>query len=86
MKAPGFFCENRSCGFALWKNNKFFSARKKELTKPIVSALLKKGRVSISGLYSEKTGKTYDADIILDDAGGPYVNFKLEFSKKGNKK
>lgn len=38
----------------------------------------------MSGLYSEKTGRTYDAEVILDDTGGKYVNFKLEFPvKKG---
>ena len=38
-------------------------------------------------LYSEKTGKTYDAEVILDDTGGKYVNFKLEFPvKKGRRK
>jgi len=43
--------------------------------------------VSMSGLYSEKTGKTYDAVVLLDDTGGKYVNFKLEFpAKKGRKK
>ena len=53
----------------------------------MAAALLKEGRVSISGLYSEKTGKTYDAVVILDDTGGKYVNFKLEFpARKGGKK
>ena len=28
----GFFCGNRACGFALWKNCKFFSSKKKQLT------------------------------------------------------
>ena len=38
----------------------------------------------MSGLYSEKTGKTYDAVVLLDDTGGKYVNFRLEFpAKKG---
>ena len=49
--------------------------------------LLKEGRVSVSGLYSEKTGKTYDAVVLLDDTGGKYVNFRLEFpAKKGRGK
>lgn len=45
------------------------------------------GIVSVSGLYSEKTGKTYDAVVLLDDTGGKYVNFRLEFlAKKGRGK
>lgn len=83
----GFFCENRDCAFALWKDNRFFSSKKKSITKTIAAALLKEGRISMSGLYSEKTGRTYDAVVVLDDTGGKYVNFKLEFSqKKGGRK
>ncbi len=83
----GFFCDNRDCSFALWKENKFFSGKKKTITKPVAAALLKEGRVSVSGLYSEKTGKTYDAVVLLDDTGGKYVNFRLEFpAKKGRGK
>ena len=83
----GFFCGNRECSFALWKDNRFFSSKKKSITKSVAAALLKEGRISMSGLYSEKTGKTYDAEVILDDTGGKYVNFKLEFPvKKGRRK
>jgi DNA topoisomerase-3 len=80
-RSKGFFCENRACRFALWKDNKFFSYKKKELTKAVAEALLKDGRVKMKGLHSEKTGKTYDAIIIMDDSGSKYVNFKLEFEK-----
>ena len=66
----GFFCDNRECSFALWKDNRFFSSKKKSITKSVAAALLKEGRISMSGLYSEKTGKTYDAEVILDDTGG----------------
>lgn len=43
---------------------------------------LKKGRTSVKGMWSEKKGSTYDAVVILDDTGGKYVNFKLEFPKR----
>ena len=75
----GFVCDNRSCGFAIWKESRFFTAKKKKLTPELVSALLKDGRAKLSGCYSEKTGKTYDAVVVLADDGGQYVNFKLEF-------
>ena len=80
----GFFCDKSDCGFKLWKASKFFESKKKALTAPIVAALLKDGRVAMKGLYSEKTGKTYDAVVLLDDDGGKFINFKLEF--KGDKK
>ena len=52
----------------------------------IVTALLKNGRAHVSGLYSEKTGKTYDATVVLED-DGQYANFKLEFDQqKGGKR
>ena len=75
----GFVCDNKSCGFALWKESRFFTAKKKKLTPELVSALLKDGRAKLPGCYSEKTGKTYDAVVVLDDDGGQFVNFKLEF-------
>ena len=80
----GFCCGNKDCAFALWKENKFFTMKKKTLTKEIAIKLLKEGRVKLTGCYSEKTGKTYDAIVILDDNSGKYVKFKIEFpTKKG---
>ena len=74
----GFFCENRECRFVLWKDSKFFSAKKKTLTKTVAAALLNKGRVKLTGCYSEKTGKTYDATVVLEDDGAR-ANYKLVF-------
>ena len=80
-----FYCSDRSCGFVLWKNDRFWTSRKKELTKKIAGDLLKKGRSNVKGMWSEKKGATYDAAVILDDTGGKYINFKLEFPKKKSK-
>ena len=77
-----FYCENKECEFTLWKKNKFWETKKKEITKAAAKALLSKGKVRVKDLYSEKTGKTYEADILLDDTGGKYVNFKMEFPEK----
>ena len=74
----GFFCENRACSFALWKNSKFFTAKKKTLTKPLAATLLKDGRAPLKGCYSEKTGKTYDTVILLED-DGQRVSYKMVF-------
>ncbi len=82
----GFVCENRDCGFAIWKESKFFTAKKKKPTTAFVTELLASGRAKLSGCYSEKTGKTYDAVVVLDDDGGKYVNFKLEFDGGGKKR
>ena len=77
-----FSCSDRSCGFVLWKNDRFWTSRKKELTKKMAADLLKKGRTNVKGMWSEKKGATYDAAVILDDTGGKYINFKLEFPKR----
>lgn len=77
----GFFCQNESCKFVIWKNSKWWAAKKKQPTKAVVAALLKDGRARVTGLYSEKTGKTYDATVVLED-DGQYVGFKLEFDRQ----
>ena len=77
----GFFCQDKSCKFAIWKNSKWWAAKRKQPTKAIVAALLKDGRAHVTGLYSEKSGKTYDATVVLEDTG-QYVNFKLEFDRQ----
>jgi len=79
--AKGYFCDNRACGFRIWKESKFWTAKKKPLSPAIVAAMLKDGCVALKGLYSEKTGKKYDATVTLDDTGDKFVNFKLEFEK-----
>ncbi|MDD3230382.1 MAG: DNA topoisomerase 3 [Oscillospiraceae bacterium] len=76
----GFFCERNDCRFGLWRDNKFLTAKKIVMNKKIAAALLKDGRVKLSGLYSEKTGKTYDAAVLLEDDGEKTV-YKLEFAK-----
>lgn len=75
----GFSCENRDCGFVIWKDSRFFTAKKKQPTRAFVTELLASGRARLTGCHSEKTGKTYDAVVVLDDTGGKYVNFKMEF-------
>ena len=77
----GFFCQNKSCNFAIWKNSKWWAMKRKQPTKAIVTALLKDGRARVTGLYSEKTGKTYDATVVLED-DGKYANFKLDFDRQ----
>ena len=77
-----FYCSDRSCQFVLWKDDRFWTSRKKELTKKMAGDLLKKGRTSVKGVWSEKKGASYDAVVVLDDTGGKYVRFKLEFPKR----
>jgi DNA topoisomerase-3 len=72
-----FYCGNRDCAFVMWKNDRFFESRKKELTKTIAAALLADGKATVGGLYSEKSGKTESAVILLADTGDKYVNYRF---------
>ena len=77
-----FYCSNRDCAFTMWKNDRFFEERKVTFTPKIAAALLKSGKINVKGLYSPKTGKTYDGTVVLADTGGKYVNYKIEKKKK----
>ena len=76
-----YYCSNRDCSFCLWEDNKFFASKKKKLTKKIAKELLDKGWCRVTGLYTPKKPQLYDAVIRLDDTGGKYVSFKMEFDK-----
>lgn len=79
-----FYCSNRECKFCIWKETKWLSGMKKKVSKKMAESLLSKGRVSVTGLYSQKTGRNFDADLVLEDTG-EYVNFKLDFSNNKKK-
>ena len=76
-----YYCSSKSCSFCLWEDNKFFSSKKKKLTKKIAKELLDKGWCRVTGLYTPKKPQLYDAVIRLDDTGGKYVSFKMEFDR-----
>lgn len=78
-RGKGFFCTGQECHFALWKNNRFFAAKRKELTAQVASALLEQGQVLLTGCYSEKTGKCYDARAVMEDDGSK-TTFRLVFA------
>lgn len=77
----GFFCERRDCRFGLWKDNRYLSAKHIILTKKMAEALLKDGRTFVSGMYSEKTGKSYSAYLVLTD-DGQKSSYALEFDRE----
>ena len=81
MGKGNYYCSNKECSFCMWEDNKFFSSKKKKLTKKIAAELLDKGWCRVTGLYTPKRSQLYDAVIRLDDTGGKYVSFKMEFDK-----
>ena len=76
----GYFCEKNDCRFALWKDNRFLTSKRVSLTKKMAETLLKDGKAYVSGIYSEKTGKKYDAYIVMSD-DGTKTSFSLDFNK-----
>ena len=77
----GFFCERRDCRFGLWKDNRYLSAKHIILTKKMAEVLLKDGKTFVSGMYSEKTGKSYSAYLVLTD-DGQKSSYALEFDRE----
>ncbi len=73
--------EKKDCAFVMWKNDRFFSRNSVAFSPKIAAALLAGGRAKVKKLYSPKTGKTYDGDIVLADTGGKYVNYRIELAR-----
>ena len=76
-----FYCSNRQCDFALWKENRFLGSMGKNLDKKMARELLDKACTHVKGLYSKKKDMKFDADLLLTlEDGKP--RFHLEFPKK----
>lgn len=78
----GYFCEKNNCKFALWKDNRFLTSKRVSLSSKMAENLLKDSKAYVSGIYSEKTGKKYDAFIVMTD-DGTKTTFGLDFTKGG---
>ena len=76
----GFFCETNDCRFGLWRDNKFLTGKKISLSKKMAATLLKNGRIPVKGIFSEKTGKSYDATLVMTDDGTKTL-YSLDFGK-----
>lgn len=77
----GFFCEGNDCRFGLWRDNKFLTGKKISLTKKVAATLLETGRIPVKGIFSEKTGKSYDAVLTMSDDGKKTL-YALDFGKE----
>ena len=77
-----FYCSDRKCQFALWKNDRFFESQGKKMDAGTVKKLLAKGKIHYKDLRSQKTGRTYEATVVMADSGEGYVKFNLEFPQR----
>lgn len=77
----GFGCINwkNGCRYTIWKNDKYINSFGKNVSKEMVSLLLKNGKVGFRNLKSRK-GNTFSAYFRyeLDEKTG-YFNWKIEF-------
>ena len=65
-RPKGFMCENRVCGFALWKNGGIMKGAEHPLTAGDVKELIEKGSIVKKGLLSSKSHIKYNATLHLD--------------------
>lgn len=79
-----FYCSNRQCDFALWKDNRFLEGMEKKLDKKMAKELLDKACTHVKGLYSKKKDARFDAELLMTLENGK-PKFHLEFPKRKHK-
>ena len=77
-RSKGYFCTGQDCKFVLWRDSRFFTLKQKTLDRKTAQLLLETGRAPLKGCVSSKTGKVYDAAVVLED-DGERAHFKLVF-------
>ena len=76
-----YYCTNRDCSFTLWKETRFLSSMKKTISKKMAVDMLAKGKTHVKDFFSAKTGKTFEADLLMNVDDGR-VSFSLEFPQR----
>ena len=79
-----FYCSDRECSFALWKENRYLSGMRKQIDRKMAEDLLREGCTHVTDFYSQKTGKNFTADLFME-AQDRRANFRLEFPKRKGK-
>ena len=81
-REKGFFCDNMECHFALWKNNRFFEAIGKEMTRQVADDLLNCGTVKLENCVSKRTGNKFNCfvDLSVDEEQRPH--FEIRFPER----
>ncbi|MCD8129679.1 MAG: DNA topoisomerase 3 [Lachnospiraceae bacterium] len=80
-----FYCSDKSCRFALWKENRYLASMRKTVDAKMASDLLKNGKTHVKDFYSAKKDSTFEADLLMKVEDGRTV-FSLSFPKNdGNR-
>lgn len=77
-----FYCSDRNCAFILWKNDKFLASQGKKMDKVAAKKFLSKGKIHYKDLVSRKTGRQYEATVVMVDPGEGNVQFNLIFPQR----
>ena len=80
--AKGWFCRDKSCKFALWKENRFFQTLGKQMTEELAMQLVNQGKARLTHCYSKKSGRYYDTTVLVETGEDGAAAFKLEFGGK----
>ena len=80
--AKGWFCRDKSCKFALWKENRFFQTLGKQMTEELAKQLVNRGKARLTHCYSKKSGRYYDTTVHVETGEDGAAAFKLEFGGK----
>lgn len=79
----GWFCTNKSCRFAIWKDNNYFKKLGKKMTPQLAEQLIRKGSAPLKNCRSERTGRTYNATVVVTPGQNGEAVFSLQFDKGG---
>lgn len=79
----GWFCTDKSCRFAIWKDNNYFKKLGKKMTPQLAEQLIRKGSAPLKNCRSERTGKTYNATVVVTPGQNGEAVFSLQFDKGG---
>ena len=82
-REKGWFCTSRECRFVIWKDNAFFARLGKRPTRQVVDKLLRDGRARLKDCKSQRTGKTYNASVLMTTEADGRAKFSLEFENGG---
>ena len=82
-REKGWFCTSRECRFVIWKDNAFFTRLGKRPTRQVVDKLLRDGRARLKDCKSQRTGKTYNASVLMTTEADGRAKFSLEFKNGG---
>ena len=80
--ARGWFCRDKNCKFALWKENRFFQTLGKQMTEELAKQLVNQGKARLIHCYSRKSNRYYDTTVYVETGEDGAAAFKLEFGGK----